>query len=201
MNFDTRPSLFSRLRTGEDDHAWREFDARYRELVLRYCAARGLQPDDAEDVLQMVLMGFARALANFRYDPGKGRFRSYLGRCVAHAIARLKQGRRLDAGQIAGEFVIELEDPAQSELDREWEVEWTDHHLRLAMESVRSEFEPRSIEVFEYLKQGASIEETAQHFAMTVAAVHKVKQRVRERLRERVAEQIAAEDPVDAPGG
>jgi len=94
--------------------------------------------------------------------------------------------------------VDELEDPAPSELDAEWESEWTNHHLRLAMQGVREEFEPQSIEVFEALKEGASVEETAKRFGMSSAAVHKVKQRVRERLRERIAEQVAAEDPVDA---
>jgi RNA polymerase sigma factor (sigma-70 family) len=198
MDFDTRPSLFSHLRDGGNEGAWREFEARYRELVLRYCRARGLQPDDAEDVLQVVLMGFAGALRSFRYDRSKGRFRNYLGRCVAHAIARLKQGRRLDAGTLVGEFVTELEDPSPSELDQEWESEWTGHHLRLAMQAVREEFEPQSIEVFEALKEGASVEQAAQRFGLSVAAVYKVKQRVRERLRERIAQQIAAEDPVDA---
>jgi RNA polymerase sigma factor (sigma-70 family) len=198
MDFDTRPSLFSHLRDGGNEGAWREFEARYRELVLRYCRARGLQPDDAEDVLQVVLMGFAGALRSFRYDRSKGRFRNYLGRCVAHAIARLKQGRRLDAGTLVGEFVTELEDPSPSELDQEWESEWTSHHLRLAMQAVREEFEPQSIEVFEALKEGASVEQAAQRFGLSVAAVYKVKQRVRERLRERIAQQIAAEDPVDA---
>jgi len=66
------------------------------------------------------------------------------------------------------------------------------------MQAVREEFEPQSIEVFEALKEGASVEQAAQRFGLSVAAVYKVKQRVRERLRERIAQQIAAEDPVDA---
>lgn len=197
MDFDTRPSLFSRLRDGSNDDSWREFETRYRELVLRYCRSRGLQPEDAEDVLQMVLIGFARALQGFRYDPKKGRFRGYLGRCVAHAIRRHAQGRRLDSQALVGEFVCELEDPAAGELDQEWEVEWTDHHLRLAMQAVRTDFEPQSIEVFECLKDGASVEQAAQRFGLSVAAVHKIKQRVRNRLTEQVAEQVAAEDPPD----
>lgn len=197
MEHDTRPSLFSRLRDGEDDASWREFDAKYRELVLRYCRVRGLQPDDAEDVLQIVLIGFARALRNFRYDPRKGRFRGYLGRCVSHAIKRQKQGRRLDAQVMVGEFVNELEDQAPGELDQDWEAEWTDHHFRLAMQAVREDFEPQSIEVFECLKDGASVEQAAQRFGMSVAAVHKVKQRVRDGLKAQIAAQIAAEDPPD----
>lgn len=197
MEHETRPSLFSRLRDSADEESWREFDAKYRELVLRYCRVRGLQPDDAEDVLQIVLIGFARALRNFRYDPRKGRFRGYLGRCVSHAIKRQRQGRRLDAQVMVGEFVNELEDPAAPELDGDWESEWTDHHFRLAMQAVREDFEPQSIEVFECLKDGASVEQAAQRFGMSVAAVHKVKQRVRDRLKQQIAAQIAAEDPPD----
>src|SRR5262245_17608345 len=92
----THPSLLERLRDFSDHDAWREFDARYRELILRYCQRRGLQSADAEDIRQMAVMALARCLERFVYRPELGRFRDYLGRIVQNLIhhqGARKQGR------------------------------------------------------------------------------------------------------------
>ena len=143
----THPSLLVRVQDLADQAAWREFDTRYRDLILRYCRRKGLQPSDAEDVRQMVMLNLARQLRTFEYQPEKGRFRDYLGRTVANAIHRYfrrptRERRGLDTSVVVG-----LEAPPDDVLDREWEIEWMHHHYRLAMESVRATADPRSIEV------------------------------------------------------
>ena len=78
-----------------------------------------------------------------------------------------------------------------------WEREWMHHHLRLAMQTLRATFEPRSLDVFGRLMDGDPIDHVAAAFGMTTDAVHKVKQRVRRRLRELVAAQCRQEDDPD----
>jgi len=39
----TQPSLLLRVRDPGDQSAWREFESKYRELILRYCLRLGLQ--------------------------------------------------------------------------------------------------------------------------------------------------------------
>jgi len=192
----THPSLLARVADLADQAAWREFDARYRELILRYCRRKGLQASDAEDVRQVVMLNLAKQLRTFEYQPKKGRFRDYLGRTVANAIHRYfrsprPERRGLDTGVVAG-----LEAPEDEALDREWETEWMHHHYRLAMESVRESSEPKSVEIFEQLLGGKTTDEVAAAFEMTRDAVHKVKQRIRDRLKERVAEQIREDEAV-----
>ena len=55
----THPSLLARIQDLDDHAAWREFDARYRDLILRYCRRKGLQPSDAEYVRQIVMLNLA----------------------------------------------------------------------------------------------------------------------------------------------
>lgn len=174
--------------------AWREFDARYGDLILRYCRSRGLQHSDAEDVRQIVMMNLARALPGFEYSPQRGRFRSYLGRVVRNAVIHFAsrpngQTRALDSGVLATTPA-----PDSTTDDAQWDVEWVRHHYRLAMQTVRATFEPRSVEAFDRLLAGESVAQVAGEFSMTDQAVHKVKQRIRERLRELIAEQIRQED-------
>jgi RNA polymerase sigma-70 factor (ECF subfamily) len=81
----TSPTLLRSLFGPGADAAWPTFVERYAPLVADRCRRAGLQPADADDVRQQVFAHLSRALAGFRYDPGR-RFRGYLTRAVDNAI-------------------------------------------------------------------------------------------------------------------
>ena len=190
----TRPSLLSRLSGGRDEEAWREFEARYRDLIARFCRRRGLQAADTEDVCQLVFLALARSMAGFRYDRARGRFRDYLGRIAHNTIHHLvscpeRRPRPLDAA------VLEtLSAPTNGDVDPAFEDEWTQHHFRLAMRSVRARSTPASLAVFERLLAGESVSQVARATGMSEDAVHKVKQRIGERLRQEIENQVRDEE-------
>jgi len=196
----TRPSLLVRIRDGGDDEAWREFDARYHDLILRYCVRRRLQVTDAEDVRQTVMIQLHRGLPGFRYDPDKGRFRDYLGVCVRNALSehfrrQNPDDRTLGApGRTDGPAPGEPEEPAgQGELEAAWEREWVQHHYRLALHEVRRTCDAKSVAVFERLLQGDGIDRIRREFGLEANAIYKIKQRMRDRLRELIARQLTDE--------
>ncbi len=190
----TQPSLLSRVRDPADDASWREFDAKYRELILRYCRARGLQTSDAEDARQIAMANLAKSLRSFEYQPARGRFRGYLGQVVRSAISRHfkrpnEQARALDTNVLV---TVEADDAGQA--DEVWEREWVRHHYRLAMQTVRAAFDPKSVQIFDRLLAGDGVSQLASDFQTTTQAVHKIKQRIRDRLEELIADQIKQED-------
>lgn len=194
----TRPSLLSRVRDPSDHVAWSEFDERYRELIFRYCRRCGLSAADTEDIRQIVMVRLMRVLPTFRYDPARGRFHDYLYRVTRTAIADLRacpdgRHRAVLAEEVVEERVTDDGSPA----DPAWEQEWLDHHLRLALEIVRQTSDERSVAIFQRLLAGATVEQAAREFDMTIDAVHKVKQRMRDRVQERIAEQVREEDGLD----
>ena len=189
----TQPSLLSRLRDPANDAAWREFERKYTDLIVRYCRRRGLQIADSEDVVQAVMFNLSRSLRNFKYDPQRGRFRHYLYRAVRGAIFQQQARPKLPAVELEAVALAQVaEDPA--DVDAVWEEEWTRYHYRFALATLRRSVEPQSIIVFDRLISGDSVETVAQTMNMTTDAVHKVKQRMRKRLEELIAEQISAED-------
>ena len=190
----THPTLLVRIRDLSDQVAWGEFDQRYRELILRYCRRKGLQTSDAEDVRQMVMLNFSKQLAKFEYQPARGRFRDYLGRIVANAIHRYYRRPRLEQAGLDLDGAQDLEAPHDDTLDKDWEAEWMQHHYRMAMASVRSSADPKSIEVFEELLQGRSVQQVMESFSMSNAAVQKVKQRIRARLGKCIEEQLKEDE-------
>jgi RNA polymerase sigma-70 factor (ECF subfamily) len=187
-------SLLSRLRDPADASSWREFDGRYRDLVLRYCRRSGLQESDAEDVRQLLMMTLARRMRTFEYRPEAGRFRDYLRICTRHAIAKHLSRQDDGANGLSPVDMEALEDTSAVAADELWEAEWRSHHLRQAMGKARSVFERRSLDVFERILAGDRAEDVAASFGMSAAAVYKVKQRVKDFLRERIEEQLADEE-------
>jgi RNA polymerase sigma-70 factor (ECF subfamily) len=195
----TRTSLLSRVRNAEDHAAWREFENRYRELLLRFCRKRGLQHADAEDVVQTVFINLTKTLPQFVYDPQRGRFRDYLYRCTRNALARSSR-RPIDrpgALDMDAECVDPADNGAATADGAVWQEEWVAHHYRLALVSVRATFDGRNLELFERNLNGESVAALATAYGISEDAVYKARQRIRERLQELIARQVRAEDSVD----
>lgn len=199
----TSPSLLSRLRNGGDHAAWREFDSRYRDLLLNYCRRRGVPYTDAEDLVQAVFADLSRTLPQFSYQPARGRFRDYLYRCVTNAIFdwSRRPNRQREALALMGSCLNEMPRPdgdaAAAEL---WQQEWENHHFRLAMAAIRQTFDEKSAAIFERSVAGAKVADLALEFNMSEAAVHKVRQRIRDRMEELIAAQVREEDDLGGPG-
>jgi RNA polymerase sigma factor (sigma-70 family) len=195
----TQPSLLSRVRDPSDHEAWRQFEAKYRELILRFCRRRGLQQTDAEDVLQLSMTNLIQSLPRFAYDPSRGRFRDYLYQVVRSALIRLQARPKTPVSALDTSMLDALPDHDEAASETLWTQEWVNHHYRLAMESVRGSFEPRSVEIFERSVRGETIASLAAAFHTTDQAIHKVRQRIRARMEQLIAQQIHDEDALDEP--
>jgi RNA polymerase sigma-70 factor, ECF subfamily len=84
----THPELLERVKRAlkksrskwrhADNAAWQEFEARYREVLLRFGGRRGLSREDCEDLAQEVLNEVRRHLPEFVYDRSRGPFGGWL---------------------------------------------------------------------------------------------------------------------------
>jgi RNA polymerase sigma-70 factor (ECF subfamily) len=187
----TRATLLGRVRGGDDDSAWREFDQAYREMLLRFCRSRGLQHADAEDVAQLVFARLAAGMGRFEYDRSRGRFRDYLFRCVRSALCDWASG----PGRSVGAPLMEADGAEErSELSDALEREWVDHHYRRAIDHLLATADDRTADVLRGTVTGRDVAGLAADLGMREMAVYKAQQRLRDRLRARISEQIAAED-------
>lgn len=105
----TSIGLISRMRREErDEEAWGEFVERYGRRIYQWGLNRGLQPTDAEDVSQNVLVKLAQHLRKFEYDP-KLSFRGWLRRITENAIKDdYRQRMRNETGEGGSEILVQL---------------------------------------------------------------------------------------------
>ena len=185
-------TLLSRVRDPNDQCAWREFEHRYRKLILSDCRRCGLPAPDAEDIWQTILMILVTVLPSFRYDPTRGPFRRYLRRIVRRSIIRYRNHRYQRLVFVDTEEMsrwIATHDP----LHEGWEREWRTHHYRQAIRIVQQYHSPQSMATFERLVGGESAAKLAQERRTTRAAVTKLRQRIQRELRRQIQRQIQAE--------
>lgn len=187
----THATLLGRLADGGDAGAWNEFVIRYGALIRAFCARRGLQGADIDDVLQDVLLSLSKAMPGFRYDPAKGKFRSYLKTTVSHAISRKLGG----TGPHISGGVSRIGDTPSSENDEStWEHEWRQYHVRRAMLLIDTEFNERDRAAFELCAIGGrQPNSVAAELGMSIDAVYQAKSRILKRLTTIIESQVTEE--------
>jgi len=142
-----------------------------------------------------VLISMSRVMPQFRYSPQRGTFRSYLGQVVRRAVIAFRERARPNQRPLTIKNIEALAAPDLLEpVDADWESQWIAHHYRLAMNSIRATYEPRSVAVFERLIAGESVHDVARAFELSEQAVHKIKQRIRDRLRRTIEAQLHDEE-------
>jgi RNA polymerase sigma-70 factor (ECF subfamily) len=184
----THTTLLRRVSDGEDE-AWEEFCGRYGRLIRNVARRRGLQTTDCDDVLQNVLLALAKSMPSFRYDPTKGKFRSYLKTVVERAIRR-------KFCQDPAHLPLEPDDaPAdQGAFECTWDDEWRQYHVRCALKVIEAEFNEADRRAFQlFAVEGRNAKTTAEGLDMSVDQVYQAKSRIARRLKQIVEEQVREE--------
>jgi len=181
--YATRASIFLKLKadgTHDRELGWSEFADKYSRVIAGFARNAGLPAQEADDVLQDVLLGFFRVSERFEYDPKKGRFRGYLKRVTLNAIRARHRKKRPTTG-----FDDTVDPPVESDLDTAWDRQWTEQLLQRAMGEAKNGVEERTWQAFElYGVRGVPAEEVAKETGMSPAAIRHAKMRLTKRVRE-----------------
>ena len=141
-NESTRSSVLRAVADTENEAAWNRFFNLYAGFVYSIARSKGLKPEDADDIVQIVFSDLARTMPTFRYDREKGRFRSYLTGLVHWRVMdRLRSGKR-DA-ELKADFLEEVKsagaDGDDAFAEREWQAAAMEEALRRMKPDVRPE--------------------------------------------------------------
>ena len=185
--YQTSASMLLRLRadgTLDRQVGWNDFSKMYGSVIAGFARNAGAKPQEVDDILQDVMLGFFKQSRVFEYDPAKGRFRGYLKRITLNAIRDRYRRKRPSVG------LPESYDPpaGESELNAAWDREWTEHLLRRALEKVKINIQPKTLEAFErYGVRGEPVASVAKDLDMSEASIRHAKMRVLDQMRQEIA--------------
>ncbi len=182
----TSVSLLDRLRDGTDPLAWERFARMYTPILAIWSRRLGLQPDDANDLVQDVFVLLMRKLSLYRRD-GSARFRDWLRTVLTNRFRESRRRIQPTAAGDLGEVVVWIEsnDPAADF----WAREYRTLVVAKAMDVIRRDFEETTWRAFlATTAEGRRAADVAAELGMTEAAVYAGKARILARLRREFAD-------------
>lgn len=175
----TRSSLIERLRNLGDQPSWREFFDTYWKLIYGAAIRAGLSDQEAEDAVQETVIGVARKMESFCYDPAVCSFKGWLMHVTRCRIADQFRRRRPQNVPLAApladttaDTALNLHDPAADVLEGIWNEEWQKNLMDVALDRVRRRANPEHYQIFHLQAvKGLGVREVAK---LTGASLPKV---------------------------
>jgi RNA polymerase sigma-70 factor (ECF subfamily) len=185
----TSVTLLDQLRLEpQNQAAWEEFFRRYHPRIYVWCRRWNLQPADAEEVTQNVLLKLVAKLGDFRYDASRS-FRAWLKTLTQHAWIDYLDGlKNRGAGGEESANLLQLQSiAARDDLVQRLKEEYDQELADLAMARVRERVEPQTWEAFRLTRlMGLSGSEAASRIPMKESMVFVACSRVLKLIREEV---------------
>jgi RNA polymerase sigma-70 factor (ECF subfamily) len=187
----TRASLLARLKDWSNQGSWQEFFDAYWQLIYRVAIKSRLTETEAQDVVQDTLLAVAKHIKEFKYDPARCSFKSWLLMITRQRIIWQLRKRlpteshwaRGETGTSGTSTVERIPDPNAVDLDELWEIEWKNNHMSAAIERVKRTVSSRQFQIFDlYVLRGWTPLEVARTLRISVAQVYLAKHRVSARL-------------------
>jgi len=187
----TSASLLDRLHGPADPTAWDRLTAVYSPLIRGWLRKQNVRDDDAEDLVQEVLVVVVRRFPDFEHNGRTGAFRAWLRMIAVNVSRDFWKARRLRPAVVGGSdfgaVLDRLADPTD-DLSREWDKEHDLFVARRLLEILRPQFEEKTWTAFErFALKGEAAAEVAKDLGITSNAVFIAKSRVLARLREEAA--------------
>ncbi len=192
----TRATLVERLRNLDDQDSWQEFFDTYWKLL--YCAGikAGLSDEEAEEVVQETVIGVARNMEHFRYEPQTCSFKGWLMVIARRRIIdrlRKRQTRPQHLEPLPSDTSTSNAGPQLADAAAEaafaaiWDSEWEKNLVDAAMERVKRAIKPEHYQIF-YLGSVKNLpaRQIAELMHVSAAKVYVVRHRVARRVRNEV---------------
>lgn len=183
----TNASLLERLKDLEDQASWQEFYTTYRKLIFSFALSHGLTPTEADEVVQETVITVARNLPEFRYDPKRCSFKTWLFNLTLWRIRdqlRRRQPENTSLHRKPGETdrtstAERVPGPAGEQPSALWEEQWKKDLVERALDRVKGQVEEKRFQIYDlYALQGWPAREVARSLGVSLARVYLTKHRI-----------------------
>lgn len=190
QEWQTRKTLLMRAKNQDDQAAWEEFVAYYRDFIGMVLRKMNLYSVDIDDLTQEILVKIWKSLPSHIYDKDRARFRSWLSRLIRNQVLnhmRAVQRRDNKHTMAAEDSSLEvLPSHAEPEVEKIVRQEWEVYVVKLALKNISSLFSEGAIRAFTMSMEGKSSAQIAEELGVKPNSVVKLKNRVKVRLAEEI---------------
>ena len=191
----THKTLLMKIQDG-DEVSWKEFYDRYSSAILTISGRFGLNPTEADEVRQNVMLKIFQNKLIFSYNGERARFRTYFNRIVRSCIVDYFRKKKARGPETALENLPEP--PAtDNDLNSEeiFEEEWRKQCLIDALDILKEHVEPRTFLAFHMTAfQQKKVREVAGFLQMNASQVYLAKSRCIAKLKDIISE-LQKKDP------
>jgi hypothetical protein len=99
---ETRKSLIVRLKSEQNEFAWREFVCSYEGFLIQLARRQGVPERHIPDVTQQILLVIAKSIDGWKDDGNAASFRRWLSTVSRNVVIRFMSRERKQAGGIGG---------------------------------------------------------------------------------------------------
>ncbi|MEZ6094556.1 MAG: sigma-70 family RNA polymerase sigma factor [Pirellulaceae bacterium] len=182
----TRASLLLRLRNAEDVAAWDDFMSIYSPVIYRVALKRGLQPADAENLVQEVITAVSISLEHWLERIDRGGFRAWLFTIARNESIKMMTHRTTrpmaHGGTDAGEILNKI--PAKSDLTRELDLEYDRSIFQWAARQVEKKVDATNWQAFWMTAiDNVSVDDAARRLNIETGQVYCARSRVMAKIK------------------
>jgi RNA polymerase sigma-70 factor, ECF subfamily len=184
----TSSSLLARLRS-QDKDAWNRLVQLYGPLVYSWCRRRGLQAEDAADVLQDVFRSVSGRIKDFKPAPN-GSFRGWLWRITCNRLLDFFRRRQRQPSALGGSDAQQRwADLAKAPDATEPGTDASGDLVRRVLALIQPDFSEASWQAFvRVVMEDQQPADVARDLGITPNAVYIAKSRILRRLRDELGE-------------
>lgn len=178
----TSPTLLERIASG-DDVGFAEFERRYSPMITALGHLYRLDDRECGELVQEILLVFFRKGDRFRFDPAKGKFRTYLGKIIRDSAVDILRGRF--RGSACPPETEDQIPPPDETADRVLLQMMCDDAMEQLLAHLRGRVSPDTYRIFEhYVLKQHSPSELLDGESVGRNRIYKVKQRCLKLLRD-----------------
>ncbi len=195
---DTRISLIRRLANSDDRGAWEYFETHYQLPVYRFARSRGLQPDEALDVVQEVMLAVHRTAEGWHTSERIGSFRAWLAESARRITLQVTR-QRARIGQGVGGSGFEAALNAQPAPSPEQDIDEQRWAFYCATAVIQKEVKPEHwLAFWKTAIEGKTAEQVSVEMGMKIGSVYSAKCRVLAKIKSAV-ETLARQSEGEVP--
>lgn len=186
---ETRQSLIVRLKSEQNEVAWRDFVCVYEAFLIQLARRQGVPERHVPDVTQQILLTIAKSIDGWKDDGNSASFRRWMSTVARNVVIRFMARERKQAGGIGGSDLMAQLQNVEDKPNEQHEREYQHELIVWAAEHVRHEFLESSWRAFwATVIEERPVDEVASELNVTPGSIYMSRSRIMARIRKKVGE-------------